>query len=110
MGGIFSKSLIYFNIFEETERKNKNASQLNFDKSSSTEKRLVRVARIELTASWTPLCFSQKHNGHLDTTCTQYHQISNLFYHSVSLDVKMFRFFCGQIVVNRPRQMTFLPY
>ena len=71
---------------------------------------LVRVARIELTASWTPLCFSQKHNGHSDTTCTQYHQISNLFYHSVSLDVKMFRFFCGQIVVNWPRQMTFLPY
>ena len=67
------------------------------------------MARIELTASWTPLCFSQKHNGHLDTTCTQYHQISNLFYYSVSLDVKMFRFFCGQIVVKRPRQMTFIP-
>ena len=71
---------------------------------------LVRVARIELTASWTPLCFSQKRNGHSDTTCTQYHQISKLFYHSVSLDVKMFRFFCGQIVVNRPWQMTILPY
>ena len=71
---------------------------------------LVRVARVELTASWTPLCFSQKRNGHSDTTCTQYHQISKLFYHSVSLDVKMFRFFCGQIVVNRPWQMTILPY
>ena len=71
---------------------------------------LVRVARIELTASWTPLCFSQKRNGHSDTTCTQYHQISKLFYHSVSLDVKMFCFFCGQIVVNRPWQMTILPY
>ena len=44
-----SELLIYFNISEETE--NKNAPQLNFDKSSSTEKRLVRVARIELTAS-----------------------------------------------------------
>ena len=43
--------LIYFNISPETENKNKNAPQLNFDKSSSTEKRLVRVARIELTAS-----------------------------------------------------------
>ena len=46
-----SELLIYFNISEETENKNKNAPQLNFDKSSSTEKRLVRVARIELTAS-----------------------------------------------------------
>ena len=46
-----SELLIYFNISEETESKNKNAPQLNFDKSSSTEKRLVRVARIELTAS-----------------------------------------------------------
>lgn len=38
-----SELLIYFNISEETENKNKNAPQLNFDKSSSTEKRLVRV-------------------------------------------------------------------
>ena len=28
---------------------------------------LVRVARIELTASWTPLCFSRKHNVQSDT-------------------------------------------
>ena len=53
-------------------------------KTSSDYFCLVRVARIELTASWTPLCFSQKRNGHSDTTCTQYHQISKLFYHSVS--------------------------
>ena len=37
-----SELLIYFNISEETENKNKNAPQLNFDKSSSTEKRLVQ--------------------------------------------------------------------
>ena len=37
-----SELLIYFNISEETESKNKNAPQLNFDKSSSTEKRLVQ--------------------------------------------------------------------
>lgn len=43
-----SELLIYFNISEETENKNKNASQLNFDKSSSTEKRLVRHDLVDL--------------------------------------------------------------
>ena len=46
-----SELLIYFNISENTENKNKNASQQNFTKESSTEMRLVRVARVELTAS-----------------------------------------------------------
>ena len=46
-----SELLIYFNISENTENKNKNAPQQNFTKESSTEMRLVRVARVELTAS-----------------------------------------------------------
>ena len=46
-----SELVIYFNISEETENKNKKASQQNFTKESSTEMHLVRVARIELTAS-----------------------------------------------------------
>ena len=46
-----SKLLIYFNISEENADKNKNASPSELQKESSTVKRLVRVARIELTAS-----------------------------------------------------------
>ena len=33
---------------------------------------LVRVARIELTASWTPLCFYREHNVRSDTVWTQH--------------------------------------
>ena len=39
-----SELLIYFNISAEIENKNKKAPQLNFEKSSSTEKRLVHLA------------------------------------------------------------------
>ena len=42
--------ILYFNISEETENKQKSAS-IEPSKKSSTETRLVRVARIELTAS-----------------------------------------------------------
>ena len=70
---------------------------------------LVRVARIELTASWTPLCPTRGHIGQNSTHYTLYHQFSNSFFHSISFDVKTFHSFCGQIVVKRPRQMTFLP-
>ena len=43
--------ILYFNISGETVDKNKKAPRSNPSKESSTEKRLVRVARIELTAS-----------------------------------------------------------
>ena len=43
--------ILYFNISDETIDKNKKAPRSNPSKESSTEKRLVRVARIELTAS-----------------------------------------------------------
>ena len=43
--------ILYFNISDETIDKNKKAPRSNSSKESSTEKRLVRVARIELTAS-----------------------------------------------------------
>ena len=46
-----SELFIYFNVSEETVNKTKNAPQKNFQKESSSEMRLVRVARIELTAS-----------------------------------------------------------
>ena len=39
-----SELLIYFNISENTENKNKNAPQQNFTKESSTEMRLVHLA------------------------------------------------------------------
>lgn len=40
-----SELLIYFNISENTENKNKNAPQQNFTKESSTEMRLVQQSR-----------------------------------------------------------------
>ncbi len=43
--------ILYFNLSDETIDKNKKAPRSNPSKESSTEKRLVRVARIELTAS-----------------------------------------------------------
>ena len=43
--------ILYFNLSDETVDKNKKAPRSNPSKESSTEKRLVRVARIELTAS-----------------------------------------------------------
>ena len=43
--------ILYFNISDETVDKNKKAPRSNPSEESSTEKRLVRVARIELTAS-----------------------------------------------------------
>ena len=43
--------ILYLNISGETVDKNKNAPRSNLSEESSTEKRLVRVARIELTAS-----------------------------------------------------------
>ena len=46
-----SELFIYFNVSDETVNKTKNAPQKNFQKESSSEMRLVRVARIELTAS-----------------------------------------------------------
>ena len=43
--------VINFNVSEETVNKNKKTSQTNLQKESSSGMRLVRVARIELTAS-----------------------------------------------------------
>ena len=43
--------ILYFNISGETVDKNKKAPRSNPSEESSTEKHLVRVARIELTAS-----------------------------------------------------------
>ena len=43
--------VINFNVSDETVNKNKKASQTNLQKESSSGMRLVRVARIELTAS-----------------------------------------------------------
>ena len=43
--------VINFNVSDETVNKNKKTSQTNLQKESSSGMRLVRVARIELTAS-----------------------------------------------------------
>ena len=58
-----SELIIYFNISEETENKNKKAPQQNFTKESSTEMRLVRAEGLGVDMGLFPAAVERKGAG-----------------------------------------------